>query len=275
MTPTLMPLRRFATSSPLDLDVAACPICAGGARALFTLPHTTVAECSNGSCGCRFATAGQQPGVDLKALQFDSYGTGEQRPILFERVLPQLRGMLSRDRPELLDIGAGAGNLCPMARRLGFSYSGVEIVEEARREALSAHGVRLWPALEDLPANYRCDLVFMSEVIEHVPKPMDLLRAVRALLRSGGLLYLTTPNANGLRARVEGSGWHSYEAPAHVIYFTDRSLGLALATAGFGSVDRMCVHIPLSDESPVRRAVKWMLVKTGLEGTLRLIARPG
>lgn len=242
---------------------------------MFTLPHTSVAECSNGKCGCRFATSAPRPDADLAALQFDSCGAGEQPSILFEGVLPYLRSRLAGDRPELLDIGAGAGNLCPMARRLGFSYSGVEIVEEARRKALSAHGVSLWPSLGDCPADYRCDLVFMSEVIEHVPKPVDLLRGVGTLLRSGGLLYLTTPNANGLRARVEGCGWHSYGAPAHLIYFTDQSLRLALATAGFTVIERMRVHIPFSNESPVRRGVKWMLVKTGLEGTLRFIARPG
>ena len=55
-------------------------------------------------------------------------------------------------------------------------------------------------ALEDAPTDRRFDAIFFSEVIEHLPVPGHIaLRRLRTLLRSGGLLFCSTPNLYRLR----------------------------------------------------------------------------
>lgn len=46
------------------------------------------------------------------------------------------------------------------------------------------------------------DLVICNDVIEHLEKPLAPLRHIYAVLKPGGILYLTTPNFNWLRKAV-------------------------------------------------------------------------
>ena len=42
------------------------------------------------------------------------------------------------------------------------------------------------------------DVITLWDVIEHVPNPSQLILDCNSLLRSGGVLYIRTPNADGL-----------------------------------------------------------------------------
>lgn len=53
-----------------------------------------------------------------------------------------------------------------------------------------------------------------------------------AVLRLGGILYLTTPNFNSLNRALLGSSWGVFD-PGHLQYFSARSLRLALTRVGF------------------------------------------
>ena len=49
------------------------------------------------------------------------------------------------------------------------------------------------------------DVVYGSEVIEHVPTPHDFLKICRAHLAPGGVLVLTTPDGDDIRPDVPAS----------------------------------------------------------------------
>ena len=76
------------------------------------------------------------------------------------------------------------------------------------------------------------DAVVMADVIEHLPEPGPALDHVRALLRPGGVLYLTLPDAGGPVARALGARWWSV-LPTHVQYFTRPSITLLLGRHGY------------------------------------------
>ncbi len=143
-------------------------------------------------------------------------------------VLKQLTGGISASR--CLDYGCGNGGLVRYLRErteaeaLGFEEG--QIADQARRLGI--------PILtrDELGARSGCfDVVMAIEVLEHTIDPLAELRTMRDLLRSGGLLFLTTGNAEPFADRLER--W-SYVIPEiHVSFFEPRTLATALRLSGF------------------------------------------
>ena len=75
------------------------------------------------------------------------------------------------------------------------------------------------------------DIVTAIEVIEHCVAPLIVLRQLRRLLKPGGLLFLTTANAD--TAPRNFPSWYYVSPEIHVSYFTSRALGHALLQTGF------------------------------------------
>jgi 2-polyprenyl-3-methyl-5-hydroxy-6-metoxy-1,4-benzoquinol methylase len=113
--------------------------------------------------------------------------------------VPSLKGL------RLLDVGSGYGGICVAAAKAGARAVGIEIDPRLLELAnlnrsdwpqldvqFHARSAMDWPALEELG---QFDVITCDNVIEHVPVPQVLLTHIRRLLKPGGLLYLTVPNA--------------------------------------------------------------------------------
>ena len=130
-----------------------------------------------------------------------------------------------------LDVGCGAGALMRAARSQGWEVIGTEVSPPAA-EALRAQDldVRLGE-LEtlDLP---EVDVVSLVEVVEHVPDPRTLVSDAARLLRPGGVMYITTPHARGVSARVLRTGWSAVTPPEHLQLFSVNGLRTMIKAAG-------------------------------------------
>jgi len=156
-----------------------------------------------------------------------------RRALLASEVLPGER---------VLDLGCGAGRFVRALAELGAEPVGVEVAEgalaRARRNVPGAD-LRLAEPGGSLPLGHgTCDLVWCSEVLEHVVDVPALLGEARRVLRPGGRLLLTTPDHGRLKrtlialARFEA---HFDPRGDHLRFFTARSLADALLAAGFAS----------------------------------------
>lgn len=153
-----------------------------------------------------------------------------------------------------LDVGCGAGALMAAARRGGWEVIGTEIAADAA-EAVRAEGFEVRTGDLDqlgLPGG-GFDVISIVEVIEHVPDPRALLDTAGELLRPEGELYLTTPHARGVSARLLGTGWSVITPPEHLQLFSIR--GLRAATAGAGLRVRE-LHTHAVDPSELVRAAR-------------------
>jgi SAM-dependent methyltransferase len=135
----------------------------------------------------------------------------------------------------LLDVGCGDGAFLAEARDCGWQVVGLEpdhrAAAVARQRGLE---VRVG-GLECLQAQTGAfDVITLSHVIEHLPRPVQALRDCRRLLKPGGQLWLETPNVDSLGHQVFGENWRGLEAPRHFVLFSPRALERALAAAGFG-----------------------------------------
>ncbi len=99
----------------------------------------------------------------------------------------------------VLDIGCGSGNLAKTLVDKGYTVDGVDISNEALLNAKDILRKSFcfdteqdeWP--EGLMLN-KYDCIIISEVIEHLFSPEDLLKKAATLLADGGKVIVTTPN---------------------------------------------------------------------------------
>ena len=124
----------------------------------------------------------------LRAVRrfFPETGTGRGRPLVGRAVL---------------DIGCGGGLLAEPMARLGANVTGIDITEPAI-EAASRHAEQMRLAID-----YRCmtaealaqtgakfDIIYASEVIEHVASRPLFIKAIAEMLAPGGVVVITTIN---------------------------------------------------------------------------------
>lgn len=102
------------------------------------------------------------------------------------------------------------------------------------------------------------DLVVAGEVIEHLDAPGAFLDALTSLVRPGGLLVLTTPNASGLGNALAALAGYEINHPDHVTLFSCRTLMTMLERHGWTTIE-------------VRTYVPILKPKANLSGRLRLL----
>lgn len=124
----------------------------------------------------------------------------------------------------LLDIGCGNGDFIALAQSAGWDCYGVDFDEKSVEIAKSRGlNVSLATTLSAYPAS-TFDAITLSHVIEHIHCPNSLLNECARLLKTGGVLWMATPNSGSLIRRWFGSDWFDLCAPQHLILFDTRSL---------------------------------------------------
>jgi SAM-dependent methyltransferase len=151
--------------------------------------------------------------------------------------LPDLRGR------RVLDIGCGAGPglrylLARGAQAVGLDHSRYAL--ETARHLAPGSGVVLHDGSEGLPcASGSADVLLLSELVEHLPGALPLLRECYRALRPGGAIIVTTPNLWDIRralAPLVGRPWSGDTDPTHVNLYTPARLARELRAAGFRRV---------------------------------------
>jgi SAM-dependent methyltransferase len=146
--------------------------------------------------------------------------------------------VLAGDRA--LDLGCGDGAFLDELVGMAAAVTAADVAEAALRRARSRHpGIDyvLVPFDGPLPfADGSFDLVWASEVIEHVADTARWLSEVRRVLVPDGRLLLTTPSHGRLRLAVAGIERFSEPLGDHLHLYTRRSLQSLLAEFGFAPV---------------------------------------
>jgi SAM-dependent methyltransferase len=134
----------------------------------------------------------------------------------------------------VVDLGCWVGFLLAEARDRGWRTIGVEPSEFASGHARDVLGLNVITGDllgVDLPER-SFDAVVLGDVIEHLPRPGDALDRIARLLRPGGVVHMSLPDAGSRLARVMGPRWWSV-LPTHVQYFTRDSMETLLRRRGY------------------------------------------
>ena len=170
-----------------------------------------------------------------------------------------LDGVRHGDRA--LDVGCGAGDFTALLAEAGAQPIGVDVAEAALARARSRHpdlDFRLSPI--DGPLQFEdnlFDLVWASEVIEHIADTGRWRSEVRRVLSPGGRLLLTTPAHGRLGVALAGIERFSEPLGDHLHLYTRRSLRGLLEEFGFGELSvRSVGGPPLLRRMVLARAVR-------------------
>jgi ubiquinone/menaquinone biosynthesis C-methylase UbiE len=161
----------------------------------------------------------------------------------------------------VLDLGSGAGDLTADLAGAGAMATGIDVAEAALRRARARHpGVTFLLAPIDgaLPLDDRSfEVVWASEVIEHVADTARWLSEVRRVLVPSGRLLLTTPSHGRLRLAIGGVERYCEPLGDHLHLYTARSLRQVLEDLGFDDISvRTAAGPPLLRRLLLARAVR-------------------
>ena len=78
-----------------------------------------------------------------------------------------------------------------------------------------------------------CDIVFLSNVLEHIPYPVPLIREARRILRKGGMIIGATPFLS-----------HVHQAPYDFNRYTNFMLELMFTESGFQNIEVTSLGTP-------------------------------
>ncbi len=118
-------------------------------------------------------------------------------------ILPPLNKCLTKKTIRILDIGCGSGTISLYLANKGYKVRGIDISKKAIQACkdsaknLNIENVEfeMCEFPKEIPTG-KYDLVFFSEVIEHLPNDGLALREIHKLLNPGGILFLSTPSKN-------------------------------------------------------------------------------
>jgi SAM-dependent methyltransferase len=186
----------------------------------------------------------------------------------------------------MVEIGPSQGVFATAAATAGFDVTALEMDPACCRHLEQVVGVRAVntaaPAtvLPELPPSRAA---VMWHVLEHLPDPWAVLRAVADNLEPGGVLALATPNPQSLQLRVFGARWVHLDAPRHVTLIplpalADELAGLGLRLGESTSVDPVGIALNRMGwqrsilRPPALRPDPRLVYTIG--GTLNRVARP-
>lgn len=233
------------------LEMRRCPVCGPhGATHFISHEGLDLVRCDD----CRTVYVDPPPGETVThALYVDAYqGATAGYFAKVEKKLRRSRGRIAQLRRfvkggRFLDVGCNGGFVVEAAREAGFEAHGLDLDPVSIAYAKEHYGrneffcgpVQLLPQ-----PGTSFDLVYSSEVIEHVPETHDFLAAIARLMKPGAYFYVTTPDINHWRVPKDVTRWDGFCPPSHCVFFTRASLAAALEKHGLAIVKRWFAFKP-------------------------------
>jgi 2-polyprenyl-3-methyl-5-hydroxy-6-metoxy-1,4-benzoquinol methylase len=239
-----------ANGTPPDLKAMPCPNCGSdaaksliltfdGQHGKLLMQPLKVLRCP--TCTCHFYDNQSPP--DYTDPEMNDYGRVPfyvQQGAGIGLITRPLAQAAAPPGSSYMEVGCGYGFGLDFAiHSRGWNGVGIDPAPLASvgREALNV-SIELRYLRDDDEARGTIDVVMASEVIEHIPSPVAFIRTLRAMLRPGGLMMLTTPNGDDIVPATSPGIIVSLLSPMlHLVIQSSASLTALLHQAGFAHAD--------------------------------------
>lgn len=181
------------------------------------------------------------PGTNGSDVPASMAGVGTHEVVLdlFSKFVPH--------PAKVADLAAGEGAFSVKLKSLGHDVRAIDASSDNWKAADIPLEIRDLDSdfSESVTAKHgKFDVVAAIEIIEHLENPFRFVRQCAGLLKSGGLLFLTTPNVEAVNSRLiflytgRLNAFGAYETvrPAHITPIFKWKLEMMLEEAGFETI---------------------------------------
>lgn len=150
----------------------------------------------------------------------------------------------------ILDIGCSTGAFLQTLMDSRWRLHGIEISANEAATAAALTGADIFVG-DPLDAPYKpatFDAVTCFHLLEHVHRPLELVRRIRTWLKPQGVLYVIVPNIASYEARIFRSYWYGLELPRHLFHFSPQSLERIAHDSHMRTVS-LCTYDSFSEHS--------------------------
>ena len=205
----------------------------------------------------------------------------ERRQAVARQRLARIAALLGRRAGDIrvLDVGCSRGQFVAAAIAAGYRAEGVEPAPRIA-EAARAAGVPVKTGLledQHFP-DASFDALTLFEVVEHLRTPLPLLAECKRILKPGGILLISTGNAESWTASSMGANWDYLDMESdggHISFFNPQSIARLADNAGFSvaSVETSRVKFHDREKTPRWRYIAGKLAAELLNLPSRLAGR--
>ena len=134
----------------------------------------------------------------------------------------------------LIEVGCGNGLFLEEIRaiRSDIKLIGFDI---AKTDAINKEFIEFYPCeFESFNGVIMsCDLIYFSNLIEHVINPKIFLDKCREVLNDGGVILGITPTHDSIDRKIFKRFWGGYHFPRHLNIFNKKNISILLSISGF------------------------------------------
>jgi len=200
----------------------------------------------------------EERGIRTPTAAFDRARSEVDHVLRLEKMTRQMRNGAAL---RLLDFGCGWGHFVAIAGLFGFEAHGIDR-HNARRDASRGIGT-VFENLEEYRANVSQPVhaATLFQVLEHLPAPAEILRALHELIAPNGLLVVEVPDASGFRQLRNPQDLDICDGIDHVNAFTPTSLTAIVERAGFVRSRPVTAHVTADFSRVAKREMRRLVAR--------------
>ena len=227
---------KTSKSAPEKWQQIPCPICGSGTFThLFTKDHEPFVKCND----CDLVLINPRPVFQQVLMTYDHayseyYANKAIKKLRrFRRWVYRAKKLVSKGR--WLDVGCSIGLVVKVANEAGFEGYGVDLEEWGvayARNHLKLPNIQQG-FLEDqnYPDSF-FSVISLYDVIEHVPDLNLLVKELKRILATDGIINIITPDIGHWRVPRNLASWNDIKPSEHLYYFSKHTLSLLLEKHG-------------------------------------------
>lgn len=132
-----------------------------------------------------------------------------------------------KDHGKILDIGAGRGDFLSQFSDNKFErwaydpYISKSDIKMLKKKI--GKNINMYSSLDKFPKSF-FDVIILRNTIEHTTDFSLLLKSIRKLLKSDGILFIRTPNIESADFKSFKTNWYEITMPGHIVFFESKSI---------------------------------------------------
>ncbi|MEI6296929.1 MAG: class I SAM-dependent methyltransferase [bacterium] len=156
------------------------------------------------------------------------------------RIIDYIKANIQKGK-KILDIGCSNGEFIFKLKEIGYECFGVEL-NKGTYEIAKNNGLNVQNCILE-EAGFKdsfFDVIFLGDIIEHVADPDNFIRECRRILKSEGIIIISTPNMDCFWSKstlilynIFGIPWSSVTPPYHLYQFSVDNLDLLMKNFNF------------------------------------------